>query len=82
MNLYFKEIKGKVPVAKNETKKSQFNSKIYTFSFNIIKICVNPTPCELMLFIGKFPQDDWTRLGKYHEGELLKLKIKLLVLPD
>lgn len=35
-----------------------------------------------MLFIGKFPQDDWTRVGKYHEGELLKLKIELLVLSE
>lgn len=40
------------------------------------------TLCELMLFIGKLPQGDWARLGKYHEGELLKLKIKLPVLPD
>lgn len=37
MKLYFNEINWKVPVARNETKKLQFNWKIYTFSFKLLK---------------------------------------------
>lgn len=36
MKLYFKEMNEKVTVAKNETKKLPFNSKIYTFSFKLL----------------------------------------------